>query len=380
MKKRVGIGLLSLLFVVGCSPNFSEEGEDVVQETDNTTEEVLIPSNTTEEGEYRTVLPFVPSEVRGLTVSNLNTRLDMDEFEESLVRIAKKQFTPDKYFFREGTYLKREQVLSWLGRQSEDNEAGLNPPLGVSSEASREDQQAANTESPIYLASLLEHNYMVQEEDQLQLGGVVVGLALNSVYYYQTEIGGPQFETEINQDVMVAEGKRMAGEVLQRMRQDEELANVPITIALYEQEARSSVTPGNILMYSYASGNTLGDWEEVNEDYILFPSTEATDLYRDQANQYDRFKEAVEEYFPNFYGVVGQGFFVNGQLQSLDIEIPIQFYGKTETIGFVQYVSGLITQYFPAELSVQIEVTSSTGTEAIIVRETNNEETDVHIL
>ena len=86
-----------------------------------------------------------------------------------------------------------------------------------------------------------------------------------------------------------------------------------------------------------------------------------------------------EEYFPNFNGVVGRGYYVEDQLQELKIEIPIQFYGKTEAVGFTQYVAGLVLEYFPNYISVEISVTSTSGTEALIVRNAGDAEPFVHI-
>ena len=38
---------------------------------------------------------------------------------------------------------------------------------------------------------------------------------------------------------------------------------------------------------------------------------------------------------------------MDDQLQRLNIDIPIQFYGNSEAIGFTQYVAGLNNGTFP---------------------------------
>ena len=57
------------------------------------------------------------------------------------------------------------------------------------------------------------------------------------------------------------------------------------------------------------------------------------------------------------------------QLQDLNIDIPIQFYGKTEAIGFTQYVTGLVMEHFPDYISVEVNISSVNGPEALIVKE-----------
>jgi protein involved in sex pheromone biosynthesis len=209
----------------------------------------------------------------------------------------------------------------------------------------------------------------------------VIGLALNSVHYYQKEAYGATFESEISQAELEKEGKRIAGEVLTRLRGMKNLKNVPIVIALFKQKSRSSVVPGNFISYATADKGSakLGDWQNVNESYFLFPSTEATNAHRDDVTFFLNFKQDVETYFPNFNGVIGQAFYVGDQLQELKIDIPIQFYGKAEAVGFTQYVTGLVMEHFPDYYSVEVNITSVNGQEGLIVKEAGAKEPFVHI-
>ena len=112
---------------------------------------------------------------------------------------------------------------------------------------------------------------------------------------------------------------------------------------------------------------------------MLFPSTEATEQHRDDATSFSNFKQDVEEYFPNFNGVIGKAFYAGGHLQDLSIDIPIQFYGKTEGIGFTQFVTGKVMEHFPDYISVEVNVSSVNGPEALIVKEVDQKEPFVHI-
>lgn len=117
----------------------------------------------------------------------------------------------------------------------------------------------------------------------------------------------------------------------------------------------------------------------MNEDYILFPSPEAEEKHRDDWTMFQNFKQDVEKYFPNFNGVIGRAFYAEGQLQEINIDIPIQFYGKAEVIGFSQYVTGLVMEHFPDYISVNVNITSVNGPEALIVRKPKQNEPFVHI-
>ncbi|PLS17007.1 hypothetical protein CVD28_14320 [Bacillus sp. M6-12] len=387
MRKISFLGLALFLLLAGCAPQFEKRNE-VVQDSNEEKEKAIIPKYKISDEYYRIITPFKPAKARGLVVANLNTRYDINEFETGLTRIAQENFDTEKYLFQEGQMLEKDTVRLLLNRQytkaqlkenkmKEKDNIGLNPlDPGKGSIAER------NTKNPIYLAHILEHDYLLKDDkNNVSLGGVVIGLALNSVHYYQKEEFGATFETEIPQKTMEQEGKKIAEKLLQRMRNMDELKNVPITFALFEQKENKSVVPGNFFAYTYVDNGSsnIGGWESVKEKYVLFPSGEAEKNHRDDLTAFKNFKQDVETYFPNFNGVVGKAFYIEDQLQELSIDIPIQFYGKSEAVGFTQYVTGIVMEHFPEYISVQVEVSSVNGPEALIVRKADTKEPFVHI-
>ncbi|EZP78388.1 CamS sex pheromone cAM373 family protein [Parageobacillus genomosp. 1] len=374
MKKQFMIWLALLLLLSACAPKFGEE--EVVQKKNNKEQKAVIPKYNISDSYYRVVLPFKPSGARGEVVEDLNTRLDVDEFETGLMRVAQERFSPEDYLFQEGQYLDKKTVKSWLQRQKEKENVGLNPP--ISGKGTNEEK---NKKSPIYLAGILEHDYLTKiSDDKVKLGGVVIGLALNSVHYYETEEGYPR-EVKIKDEDIEREGKRIAAEVLSRLRNMKGLKEVPITIALYKQAPRSSVIPGHFFAVTHVDegSSTIDDWEAIKEEYYLFPSDEAEENHRDDWLKFNNFKSDIEEFFPNYTGVVGKGLYVNDQLQQLTINITMPFYGKAEVIGFTQYVTGLVMEKFPDYINVSIYITSTVGPESVIVRKAKADQPFVHI-
>ncbi|MCM3666587.1 CamS family sex pheromone protein [Mesobacillus subterraneus] len=389
MRKLSMVALSLVLLLTACAPNFQKQEEVVQKKDDDTKEKAIIPKYKISDEYYRTIMPFEPGEARGMVVNNLNTRYDITEFETGLMRIAQNSYSTDKYVFKEGQYLDSRTVGLWLNRKftedqlkeeklKKDDNIGLNPL-----DSGKGDVHDRNKKNPIYLAHILEHNYLVQsgEKGTYQLGGVAIGLALNSVHYYQEQAYGAVYEKNIPRSVLEAEGKKIAQEVVSRLRGIKELKDVPITIGLFEQESRSSVVPGSFFSYAEVSqgSSNIGSWKDVKEDYILFPSEKAEKEHRDDLTFFQNFKQDVEEYFPNFNGVVGKGFYLDGQLQEININIPIQFYGKAEAIGFTQYATGLVMEHFPNYVSVQVSISSVMGQEALIVKKPDQDEPFVHI-
>lgn len=381
--------VLSLsFFLTACAPNFQKEEQVVQGSKEDSKETAIIPKYQISDQYYRTILPFKPGEARGMVVGNINTRYDLNEFETGLMRVALNSFSPDKYFFQEGQYIKGKTINLWLNRLYTNEQLaakGLKDTENIGLNALDDgvgDLKERNEKSPMVLSHVLEHNYLVKgDDDKVRLGGVVVGLALNSVYYFQTIKYGATYEQKIDHNKLVAEGQRMAAEVVKRMRNIDGLKDVPITIALFEQQSKASVIPGNFIAYSQVSkgSNSLGDWENVDEKYYLFPSAEAKKDHRDDMTNFENFKQDVETYFPNFNGVIGKAFYVGNQFHQISIDIPIQFYGKAEGVGFTQYVTGLVMKYFPDYVSVQVSINSVSGQEAVIIRNADQDEPVVHI-
>ena len=382
MKRFLSLLLVVSLFATGCVPGF-EKQEEVVQDPaqQENTEQAIVPRYKISDDYYQTILPYKPGETRGQIAPRLNSRVDVEELETGLMRMAQEVFPSDKYLYQEGQYIKRDTIKSWLGRvDTEDEEKpGLNPPLirGV-------DTEDTNEKSPIYLAHIQEQNYLVRKgEDQVELGGVSIGIALNSVHYYNLtdEEGGYPREYVIPDDELEAEGKKIAEEVIRRVRGMEGLENVPIIIGLYKQSPANAVVPGSFIAKANVEtgDNSIGKWEEVKEEYHLFPNSDTTELYRDDAVRFENFKLDIDDYFPNHTGVIGKGYYRDGELQQLSIEVNMEFNGKAELIGFTQYVTGLVVEHFPNYINLQVSISSISGEEALIVRDAGSEKPFVHI-
>nr|WP_307440043.1 CamS family sex pheromone protein [Bacillus sp. V2I10] len=386
--------LAGCLFLSACAPSFGDQ-EEIVRETeDESTEKAIIPKYNISDSYYKMILPFKEGKARGLVAENINTRLDIDEFETGLMRVAQDEFSPDNHLYQEGQYLDEKTVREWLSRKLEGDKLkeaqdkakanketfkneGLNPIASTEG-----DYIQQNEKSPIYLAHMLEHNYLVRKgENTVELGGVVIGLALNSVHYYREAVGEPQREYVIDPQKLEAEGKKMAEEVIKRVRSQKGLENVPVVIALYKQAPKSSIVPGSFIASTVVDGgsNQIGKWNSIDEEYVFFPSPQGTEDYREDANLFERFKQDIDEFFPNYTGVIGKAFYKGEEMQELKIDIPMQFYGKSEVIAFTQFVTGKVVDYFPDYVSVEVNINSTSGQEALIVRKPGQEKPTVHI-
>ncbi|MFD0767781.1 CamS family sex pheromone protein [Bacillus sp. CGMCC 1.60114] len=391
--KKVILAVLSLgLLLSGCSTSLKKE-DKVVEKTGNSKNQAVVPKYSISDDFYKTAVTSSDAgSARGLVAQGLNSRLDVDEFETGLMRIAKESFSTKDYVLQGGKYLDKDTIQALLGRKrTSEAQAnlekvakkklpnGLNPELPA---GESETLTARNEKSPLYLAQILEQDYLKVKDNQAELGGVVIGLAMNSVNYYTEEHGYPR-EQKIDDKTLLDQGQKMAQEILPILQQKDELKNVPITFAIYRQESKSSLVPGSYLSYATVDkgSDKVDNWKAIDEKYYLFPSNAADTDYRDDATIVKNFNADVAKYFKDDYtAVVGRGFYKDGQLKEMKLEIPVQFSGKAEVIGFTQYVSGVVMDKFPNYIKVQVTIKSVERPEAIIIRDVKQDKPFVQIL
>lgn len=385
--KKIALAILSLgLLVSGCSAG-ADKDEKVAEKSGKAKEQSVVPKYAISDEYYKTTIPFDGGNARGLVVQGLNSRLDIDEFETGLMRIAKESFNTKDNFLKGGSALDTQVIQMLVKRKRTDAEQkeledklkkdavkfpniGLNPALGTGSES----LEVKNKKNPIYISNILEHDYYVKKGDNSEERvGMVVGLAMNSVQYFNEEHGYPR-EAAIPDEKMLAEGKKMAQEILKVIHQKQpDTKNIPITFAIYRQAPKSSLVPGNFVSYANVEkgSETVEDWKQINEKYYLFPSEQAkTDNKREDLARVSNFKAKLSDYFQGDYtAVIGTGMYRDDELREMKLDIPVQFNGKAEIIGFTQYVAGLVMEYFPNYMKVQVTIKSVERPEAIIIRE-----------
>lgn len=376
----IGLTLLCLLLVLtGCQ---SDSEKKVVKSSGKGTQKVtLVPKVSSQD--YQSIRPSGKDNMRGYINYGVQNRVDVDELENGLMSMSKSVYSPDNYVFQSGQYLSETDINNMLYRKSKKTPQGLNPPLGKG-----KDVQTQAENSPKILDYVLEQDYLKKSgNNQYKLGGISIAVSLNQVYSDKVmDKAGKTYDVEktLNVSQVKQEGKTYAQKILQRIRKVKGLSQVPVFMTLYMEAPPESLVPG----YYYAKTNvsagssTIGSWDSVNSKYVLFPSDEATNHYKTDTQNFNKFKSDAESYFPNFIGVVGKGYYKNGDLSSLALDINIKFFDETEVVSFTNYIASIVKDKFPFshDVPVQIDISSGNVQEAIIVRTSSMDEPFVHII
>src|SRR5699024_460615 len=177
------------------------------------------------------------------------------------------------------------------------------------------------------------------DDNEVDLAGISIGISLKSVYQFETKDGGPYFE-DISEKERKKIGEKAAQKAIDEIRDTEGLENVPVRIALYSEYVQSSPVPGYFMKKKnvFKDEDEIRKWENITEEHVLVPSDEAKDDRSEDNQKVEALGEEIEDYFPNYVGITGDAFYVDEDLKKLSLELPIEFYGKVEVVGFTQFL------------------------------------------
>ncbi|SUM33992.1 lipoprotein [Staphylococcus gallinarum] len=236
--------------------------------------------------------------------------------------------------------------------------------------------------SPAYLSNILEQDFYASGDTKgKKIKGMTIGLAMNGTYYYQKEKDGETFSKKLDDKEIKKQGQQMASEILSRLRENKELKDIPIHFAIYKQSGENSIVPGEFISgTTVEEGKTrINEWKDIKQKTVLLPSNEAADLDENLNTNFKQFNDNLQSYFNNFSQAVGTAKFDNKKAKQLSVDIPIDFYGKAETIGITQYVTEQAEKYFDNIDEYEIHIKDGNDSKALISKTKDDKEPQVHI-
>lgn len=377
--KKLSLLVATLVMGVGLTACGSLDNSSMQSSTNNVTGKKNKKNNyqTTgsASGSYAGVIKngkYVTSKSRGLTADQNGNVNNTKSFESGLQDISKKIFPTSQYVFQEGQYLSSDTVQNWLDRESKSNPEGLNPKDNGSKDPDKR--------NPIYLQALEEQDYMEKSGTSLKLKGVTIGLAMNSVDYYQKEQYGAQYETKISDAEIKAKSQEIAQKVLERLRKKSEFKNVPIVIAVYKQASNDNLVGGTFMRYSNNSGEKLAKWKDLDYKNVVYPISDTkTSPNSNDSSAFDNFNTQVESFFPNLSGITAKARYDGKSMEGMSVSITTQFYSETEINSFTQFVSTQAEKYLPSGVNIDITIKSTDEVQSFLSRSAKEKTFSSHV-
>lgn len=398
--KRTIILLISTIFLLAAcnnnqKDNQSDKEESGSKNSQNTNQVKQIATDKNVQGDnYRTILPFKESQARGLLQDNMANSYNGEDFESGLLTLSKEVFPTNKYLYQDGQYLDKKTINAYLNpkytkkeidkmSENEKKSKKANENLGLNpSQNGETDEEKIAKQSPAYLSNILEQDFYGNNDSKAKnIKGMTIGLAMNSVYYYQKEKDGETYSNKLDDKEIEKQGKQMASEMLSRLRENSDLKDIPIHFAIYKQSGQDSITPGEFIAGATADdGKTkINEWDAIKEKSALLPSSTAEDYNETLNNNFKQFNDNLQSYFSNFTQAVGKVKFINKKPKQLTVDLPIDYYGQAETIGITQYVTEQAEKYFDNIDEYEIRIKDGNTPRALISKSKDDKEPQVHI-
>lgn len=396
--KRTIILLISTIFLLAAcnnnqKDNQSDKDESGSKNSQNTNQVKQIATDKNVQGDnYRTILPFKESQARGLLQDNMANSYNGEDFESGLLTLSKEVFPTNKYLYQDGQYLDKKTINAYLNpkytkkeidkmSENEKKSKKANENLGLNPSHNGEtDEEKIAKQSPAYLSNILEQDFYGNNDSKAKnIKGMTIGLAMNSVYYYQKD--GETYSKKLDDKEIEKQGKQMASEMLSRLRENSDLKDIPIHFAIYKQSGQDSITPGEFIAGATADdGKTkINEWDAIKEKSALLPSSTAEDYNETLNNNFKQFNDNLQSYFSNFTQAVGKVKFINKKPKQLTVDLPIDYYGQAETIGITQYVTEQAEKYFDNIDEYEIRIKDGNTPRALISKSKDDKEPQVHI-
>lgn len=295
-------------------------------------------------------------------IAGASSQANAENLERGLYDLAKNIFSTEDYSLQEGQVIGEDQTLVYLTAQSDKNPDGLNPS-----------GYASNTLEgfePRYLNTLMEYDFVDQDGN---IAGISIGLGMNYSDTFTSDSDSE--EVEITSEERIEQGKQMAETIVADIRENEVYADIPIHVAIFENEESGDLGGGTFSTDAVSSsGNSFGDWSTYNQDFVVYDVDDAPN--EEDTVSFTRFRDQIQSFYPQLSGLSGVGYYQDNELQNVNIVINSQFDGYSEVIALSQQAISTASSVFNNNIEIQIQVVTADGVRALLTRNKDSDTFD----
>lgn len=295
-------------------------------------------------------------------IAGASSQANAENLERGLYDLAKNIFSTEDYSLQEGQVIGEDQTLAYLTAQSDENPDGLNPSGYAST--------TLEGFEPRYLNTLMEYDFVDQDGN---IAGISIGLGMNYSDIFTSDSDSE--EVEITSEERIEQGKQMAETIIADIRENEAYADIPIHVAIFENEESGDLGGGTFSTDAVSSsGNSFGDWSTYNQDFVVYDVDDAPN--EEDTVSFTRFRDQIQSFYPQLSGLSGVGYYQDNELQNVNIVINSQFDGYSEVIALSQQAISTASSVFNNNIEIQIQVVTADGVRALLTRNKDSDTFD----
>lgn len=350
--KAKWIVLLTLLIVLTSCFSANEEVDESEEIDVSISKEAIQYYRDNER--FSLIIPFVGSRQRLNHEQRAVYKDDTYELTKQLQSMSSDYFKPQDYYISEGKMINSTQYRDLLRYNSNENPMGLNP----SSDQIFISQNGEEISQPIILITLYEIDYYTSADPESGVKALSFALALNG-----DVTTDPIYPDRLKEEDLLDYGENAARKLVSYLRTFPETSQIPIFVGLYDLQKSDSTLPGGFISSAYFEGNS-GQFERVNQEWVILPSNRSANLVPDVATEFNIIKSQIQTFLPDEQvGVIGRARLIDNRTNHLNITLSTT--GKTylEVQGLAQYALQLVNErfsHFDFKVIVDIQVLGKT--------------------
>lgn len=308
---------------------------------------------------YKIAAPYKEAISGNYVVNNVLNNYDINDIEKNFMLLSSNYFKTTNSFYQEGQYLKQEEIKELLENNSLNNFA----------EVVIKDEKI----TPLYLNSIYEQNYLSNNN---QLKGLTIGLIINSYQAIKGEYGNYNYEEVEIGDWEVALEKGTS-EIIDYLKSKKELDKVKIVVGIYFQKDPSSLLPEGIRYVGISDKDKFNlnfvnyEYHYLDSNYVLNNNYNLYNTYLNLDKQIKKVKDSLN--------VNGFGFYINNNLQSIELTIYGNVFKRGELLYLTEVISGELIN-FDQKLNLKVFIRSHNNLLGFINKEAGNIKGNVYIL
>ncbi len=340
MNKKI-LGLVLLLLLGACSAPEEVQKATIIESQD--------PKD------YDILLPFDASPIRynhGIYLGDV----DLMDIGSRLQEHAKAVFNVNDFYLAEGQILTITRVNNLLRREATDNPYGLNPPKDSQFETGIGSVKILDA---VLVADIIEIDFYKGTITNPILSGIGFAIVFNQTI----EVDGLPV---VISDEKLSEFAQTAGRKLERyIRTLQGMETIDIYMALYTTQKIDATLPGHFFSEATFTSRE-GQFTDITEEWIFFPSQSALSKDIQNSTSFNTLRNAIIKFTPESVGTVGEGLYVDNELDHLKITVNMQAKTYTEVYALTQTIIGLLDGFNHQKYDIIVKVTSNFETIALI--------------
>ena len=282
--------------------------------------------------------------------SNL-VSFDIDLIEKGIIELSKEQFDPSNNYIEEGQYLTKEDIKKILDRMNDFDEIKYNK----------------KKIKPYLYHGLYEENFISKNG---KLTGISIGIAINKYQVYDNK---NNYVTISDEDILKYTKERYKI-IINYLREDKNIKNVPILLGLYIENSPNNNTKGKYEYYGVTNNNNNIKFNKLNIDKYYMNNS---NVNKEDKMAYDSFVKEINNYDKRI-DISALAYYYDKNIDKIDIVITKSNFKYTELLYFTQFVSELSLKYFK-DININIEINSVNKKLGYVVKYKKESKTDIFI-